>query len=67
MPVSPANYVRENDPELLKAIQNLTATVKDVSHELGALKLRLGEQGSRRHQEKEHANIPHHRCMELSL
>lgn len=64
MPVPSANVVRdvsttqsvnsvpENDYELRKAVQTLTATVKDLSNDLGALKLKLSEQIGMHHHER---------------
>ncbi len=46
------NSVRENDTELRKAVQNLTATVKDLSKDLDALKLKLDERGRVQHRDR---------------
>ena len=63
MPASPANVTNRDvgptpsvnsvcENELRKAVQNLTTTVKYLSNDLGALKLKLDEQSSLHHLER---------------
>lgn len=54
------NSVRENDTELRNAVQTLTTTVKDLSKDLDALKLKLDEQGRVQHCDRHlHVCLPH--------
>lgn len=50
------NSVRENDIELGKTVQNLTATVKDLSKNMDALRLKLDER-SREHHRDRHMHV----------